>query len=100
MLASRGWKEETAKEIIEEFEQMLCDNDIKINNVNPAENKFESEYSYINEKESEVEFIDEHQLAENHERVSAKEREDGKAKISRIYRKIRDITRGGKEYGR
>lgn len=54
MLASRGWKEETAKEIIEEFEQMLCDNDIKINNVNPDENKFESEYSYINEKDYEI----------------------------------------------
>lgn len=35
MLASRGWKEETANEIIEEFEQLLCDNDIKINNINP-----------------------------------------------------------------
>lgn len=52
------------------------------------------------EKEPEVELVDEHQLAENHEIVSAKEREDGKAKISRIYRKIKDITRGGKEDGR
>ena len=54
MLASRGWKEETANEIIEEFEQLLCDNDIKINNINPKENKFESEYSYINQKDYEI----------------------------------------------
>lgn len=54
MPASRGWKEETAKEIIGEFEQLLCNNEIKINNKNPEENKFETEYSYINEKDFEI----------------------------------------------
>lgn len=51
------------------------------------------------QKEAE-EFVDEHQLIENHESVSAKEREDGRTKISRIYRKIKDISRGGKDNDR
>lgn len=53
MLVSKGWCEETAKEIIWEFENLLCNNDIKINNENPEENKFESEGSYINIKDYE-----------------------------------------------
>lgn len=53
MLVSKGWCEETAKEIIWEFENLLCNNDIKINNENPEENKFESEDSYINIKDYE-----------------------------------------------
>lgn len=48
MPASKSWLEETAKEIILEVEQLLCDNDIKINNKNPNKNKFKSEDSYIN----------------------------------------------------
>lgn len=51
MLVSHSWCEEVAKEILWEFEQLLCDNDIKINNRNPEENEFESEYSYINIKD-------------------------------------------------
>lgn len=51
MLVSHSWCEETAKEILWEVEQLLCDNDIKINNRNPEENKFESEDSYINIKD-------------------------------------------------
>ena len=50
-------------------------------------------------KESE-ELVDEHQLAENYESVSAKERKEVRTKISRIYRKIKEITRGGKDDGR
>lgn len=51
MLVSHSWCEEVAKEILWEFEQLLCDNDIKINNRNPEENEFESEDSYINIKD-------------------------------------------------
>lgn len=51
MLVSESWKEEIAKDIIYEFEQLLCNNDTKINSLNPEENKFETEYSYINEKD-------------------------------------------------
>lgn len=53
MLVSKGWYEETAKEIIWEFENLLCNNDVKINNENPEENEFESEDSYINKKDYE-----------------------------------------------
>lgn len=48
MLVSKGWCEETAKDIIWEFENLLCNKDIKINNENPNENSFESEDSCIN----------------------------------------------------
>lgn len=51
MPVSRGWCEETAKDIIWEFEQLLCNHDIKINNEEPKENKFEDEDSYINIKD-------------------------------------------------
>ena len=54
MPASKGWKEETAKEIIGELEELLCDNDIKINNKNHEDNIFENEYSYINQKDYEI----------------------------------------------
>ena len=54
MPASKGWIEETAKEIIGEFEELLCNNDIKMNNKNPQENNFENEYSYINQKDYEI----------------------------------------------
>ena len=32
---------------------MLCNNDTKINNINPEENEFEREDSYINKKDYE-----------------------------------------------
>ena len=51
MPVSRGWCEETAKDIIWEFENLLCNNDTKINNENPEQNEFESEESYINKKD-------------------------------------------------
>lgn len=53
MLVSKSWREETAKDIIWEFENLLCNNDVKINNMNPEENEFESEDSYINKKDYE-----------------------------------------------
>lgn len=53
MLVSKSWCEETAKDIIWEFENLLCNNDTKINNINPEENKFETEDSYINKKDYE-----------------------------------------------
>ena len=57
MLVSHSWCEEVAKEILWEFEQLLCDNDIKINNRDSEENEFESEDSYINivEKKEKIE---------------------------------------------
>lgn len=51
MLVSYSWCEEIAKEIIGEFEELLCNNDVKINNRNPEENQFKSENSYINNKD-------------------------------------------------
>ena len=53
MRVSKSWCEETAKGIIWEFENLLCNNDVKINNMNPEENEFESEDSYINKKDYE-----------------------------------------------
>lgn len=53
MSLRRGWCEDTAKDIIWEFENLLCNNDVKINNKNPEENKFESKDSYINIKDYE-----------------------------------------------
>jgi len=43
MLVSHSWCEETANDILYEVEQLLCDNDIKINNKDPKQNKFERE---------------------------------------------------------
>lgn len=51
MLVSESWREQIAKDIIYEFEQLLCNNDVKINNLEPEKNEFETEYSYINEKD-------------------------------------------------
>ena len=51
MLVSKSWCEEVTKDIIWEFENLLCNNDIKINNINTEENRFESEESYINQKD-------------------------------------------------
>lgn len=53
MLVSKSWCEEVAKDIIWEFENLLCNNDIKINNIITEENRFESEESYINQKDYE-----------------------------------------------
>lgn len=53
MLVSKSWCEETAKDIIWEFEDLLCHREIKINNDNPEENEFESEDSFINKKDYE-----------------------------------------------
>jgi len=53
MLVSKAWCEDIAEDIIWEFENLLCDNDIKINNSNPEENEFENEESYINKKDYE-----------------------------------------------
>lgn len=48
MLVSNSWCEETAKDIIWEFEQLLCKNNIKIYNEDLKESTFEREDSYIN----------------------------------------------------
>lgn len=51
MLVSYSWCEEIANDILYEVEQLLCDNDIKINNKDQKQNKFEREDSYINIKD-------------------------------------------------
>lgn len=53
MRVSKDCCEETAKDIIWEFENLLCNNDVKLNNLDPKENKFKDETSYINEKDYE-----------------------------------------------
>lgn len=53
MLVSKSWCEEIAEEIIWEFENLLCNNDIKINNLDSRKNEFENEESYINKKDYE-----------------------------------------------
>ena len=51
MLVSDSWCEETAEDIIYEFEELLCNHQIKIDNENPEENEYKTEDSYINLKE-------------------------------------------------
>ena len=51
MQVSKIFLEATAEDIICEFENLLCNNDVKLNNLNPEENKFENEESYINQKD-------------------------------------------------
>ncbi len=53
MLVSKSWCEEQAKDIIWEFENLLCNNDVKINNLDPNNNEFENEESYINKADNE-----------------------------------------------
>ena len=53
MLVSRECCEDIAKDIVYEFEELLCNNDVKINNLNSEENEFEDETSYINKKDKE-----------------------------------------------
>ena len=51
MLVDKGWLGNMADEIIYEFEELLCEHDIKINNISPEENQFETEDACINLKE-------------------------------------------------
>jgi len=51
MLVSEEYLNNTAEGIIYKFEDLLCNNDVKLNNLNPKDNKFASETSYINEKD-------------------------------------------------
>ena len=51
MRVSEKFLEIIAEDIIWEFENLLCNNDVKLNNLNPEENKFENEESYINQKD-------------------------------------------------
>ena len=53
MRVSKYFLEATAEDIICEFENLLCNNDVKLNNLNPKENSFETEQSYINQKDYE-----------------------------------------------
>ena len=51
MLASKSLLDAIAEDIIWEFENLLCNNDVKINNKNLDKNIFETEESYINKKD-------------------------------------------------
>ncbi len=53
MLVSNSWCDEVAKDIIYEFEVLLCEHDIKIENKDLENNEFETENSYINKKDYE-----------------------------------------------
>ncbi|MBP3254938.1 MAG: hypothetical protein J6M60_00390 [Clostridia bacterium] len=53
MQVSKAILEDTAEDIIWEFENLLCNNDVKLNNLDPSENRFENEESYINIKDRE-----------------------------------------------
>lgn len=53
MRVSKIFLEATAETILKEFEDLLCNNDVKLNNENPEENWFETEQSYINQKDYE-----------------------------------------------
>lgn len=54
MLASKGWIEETAKEIIYEFEDFLCNNDIICNESKESNVKLINESGEINERDYEM----------------------------------------------
>lgn len=51
MLVDKGWLKNMADEIIYEFEDLLCEHNIKINNIKLEENQFETEDACINMKE-------------------------------------------------
>ena len=51
MLVNKGWLGDTADDIIYEFETLLCEHNMKINNENIKENQFKSEEDWINEKD-------------------------------------------------
>lgn len=51
MPASEEYLKNIAESIISRFEDLLCNNDVKLNNLDYKENKFKSETSYINEKD-------------------------------------------------
>lgn len=53
MLVNEEYLNNMAEIIITRFEDLLCNNDVKLNNLDPSEDKFESETSYINIKDSE-----------------------------------------------
>lgn len=51
MQVSEKHFEDVAEGIIYRFENLLCNNDVKLNNLDPKEDKFASETSYINNKD-------------------------------------------------
>lgn len=51
MLVNKGWLDDIADEVIYEFENLLCEHEIKINNVKQEENQFATEDAYINVKD-------------------------------------------------
>ena len=51
MLVNYEACEETAKDIIWEFEELLCNSNIKIKDEKKDENDFEKEHPYINKKD-------------------------------------------------
>lgn len=51
MLVNEEYLNSMSETIIYRFEDLLCNNDVKLNNLDPSEDKFENETSYINEKD-------------------------------------------------
>lgn len=51
MLVNKEWVSDIAEDIIYEFENVLCEHKIKINNAKPEENQFATEDACINLKE-------------------------------------------------
>lgn len=51
MLVNEEYLNSMSETIIHRFEDLLCNNDVKLNNLDPSEDKFENETSYINEKD-------------------------------------------------
>lgn len=51
MQVSEEYFEKVAEGIIYRFENLLCNNDVKLNNLDPKEDRFASEPSYINIKD-------------------------------------------------
>ena len=72
MLVSEGALEDTAKDIIWEFEKLLCDNDIKLNYSNPEENEFEdvADYQQAKREPKEIDALDK-KLQKYHSDVEA-----------------------------
>lgn len=51
MLVNEEYLNSMSETIIYRFEDLLCNNDVKLNNLDPSEDKFKNETSYINEKD-------------------------------------------------
>ena len=101
---------ELAREIIQKVrnnrqtDDVFCqDLEIELEEIRIKEKIQETEKSKIHvesKKDAGKKSIDEEQLEENYEGISAKEREQEVSKIREIYRNVKEISREGKDDGR